>query len=183
MSRIGLKIIPIPTGVKFEMNGEALKVTGPKGSLEFSLPNKISCEVKDNHIHFVRSDDKKSTKQIHGTIRALVNNAIVGVTKGYKKELIIKGTGYRAQLRGVNLVLMVGYSHEVVIVPELGVKLSCPDTTTVVVEGIDRRAVGEIAAEIRAVRKPEPYNGKGIMYKGEHIIHKEGKRAATAAKK
>ncbi len=179
MSRIGLKIIPIPEGVKFELNGKMMKVTGPKGSLELPLPEKILCEVKDNHIHFTRSDDEKITKQCHGTTRALVHNAIVGVTKGYKKELVIKGTGYRAQLRGSNIVLMVGYSHEVVITPKSGVKITCPDATSVIVEGIDRFAVGQTAAEIRNVRRPEPYNGKGIMYKNEHIIRKEGKRATA----
>lgn len=183
MSRIGLKIVEIPAGVKIEEVNKVLKISGPKGALEVAIPEHIKYEIKDNHLHFTRDNEEKQTKQNHGTVRANVHNAIVGVDKGYSKQLEIVGIGYRASLRGANLVLNIGYSHEVVITPDAGVKIVVPDPLKITVEGISRQAVGQTAARIRAVRRPEPYQGKGIHYKGEHIIRKEGKRAAATAKK
>ena len=181
MSRIGLKVIKVPSGVTLEKNGEVMVVKGPKGSLNVKVPACIDVEVKDGEVKCSRHNEEKQTKQLHGTTRANLNSAIVGVTEGFKKEIVIVGIGYRAQMRGENIVLNVGYSHEIVIKPQPGAKISCPSATEVVVEGIDKQAVGQTAALIRGTREPEPYNGKGVMYKGEHIIRKEGKRAGKGA--
>ena len=181
MSRIGLKVIKVPSGVTLEQNGELMTVKGSKGSLDVKIPACIKVEVKDGEVRCSRDNDEKHTKQLHGTTRANLNSAIVGVTEGFKKELVIVGIGYRAQMRGENVVMNVGYSHEIVIKPEPGAKISCPSATEVVVEGINKQAVGQTAALIRGTREPEPYNGKGVMYKGEHIIRKEGKRAGKGA--
>lgn len=183
MSRIGLKPVQIPEGVTVLDEKGVLKITGAKGNLEIKIPEHITYEIKDNELHFKRNNEEKQTKQNHGTVRANVHNAIVGVSQGYTKNLEIVGIGYRATMRGNNLVLNVGYSHEIVITPEPGVKISTPDQLKVVVEGVSRQAVGQTAAVIRDARRPEPYQGKGIHYKGEHIIRKEGKRAAATAKK
>ncbi len=179
MSRIGLKVIKLPENVTLEQNGEVMTVKGPKGSLEVKVPACIAVKVENGEVSCSRSNDDKHTKQLHGTTRANLNGAIEGVTKGFKKELVIVGIGYRAQMRGENVVMNVGYSHEIVIKPEPGAKISCPSATEVVVEGINKQAVGQTAALIRGTREPEPYNGKGVMYKGEHIIRKEGKRAGA----
>lgn len=183
MSRIGLKPVIIPEGVKIEDEKGVLKITGAKGSLEVKIPEHIAYEIKDGHIHFTRNNEEKQTKQNHGTVRANVHNAIIGVSQGYVKNLEIVGIGYRASMRGNNLVLNVGYSHEIVVTPEPGVKIIVPDPLKITVEGVSRQAVGQTAAVIREARRPEPYQGKGIHYKGEHIIRKEGKRAAATAKK
>ncbi len=177
MSRIGHKVINIPAGTTVEINGNVVTVKGAKGTLTQTFSPLFTYEINGSELTVKRPNDEKQTKALHGTTRALINNMVVGVTEGFKKELVIVGIGYRAALRGSDLVLNVGYSHEVVIKPEEGVKITCPSITEVTVEGSDRQAVGQTAARIRAVREPEPYNGKGIMFKGEHIIRKEGKRA------
>lgn len=177
MSRIGNKIIEIPAGVSVTLEGDKIVVKGPKGTLDVKALAHIDTHIEDGKVTFTRHDETSAAKTNHGTQRALVANAVQGVAHGFKKELEIVGIGYRAMMRGDNLVLNVGYSHEVVIVPEPGVKISCPSQTEVHVEGIDKRAVGETAARIKLTRRPEPYNGKGIKFKGEHIIRKEGKRA------
>lgn len=177
MSRIGLKVIDIPEGVTVTVEDGHIIVKGPKGTDKVPLPHNITCNIEEKHIHFTRANDEKVTKQLHGTTRANLNNAIIGVTHGFKKELVLVGIGYRAQMRGKNLVLNVGYSHEIVIEPLEGVVITCPSATEITVEGSDKQAVGEIAARIHKTREPEPYNGKGVLYKGEHIIRKEGKRA------
>lgn len=175
MSRIGLKAIDLPKEVTFSQANGVCSIKGPKGSLDVKIPFGIVVEVKDDKVHCSRQDD--AYKANHGTARALLHNAIVGVTKGFKKEITIVGIGFRAAMVGNVLNLHIGFSHEVNIVPEKGVKVTCIDPTNIVVEGIDRQAVGQTAANIRAVRKPEPYQGKGISYKGEHILRREGKRA------
>lgn len=177
MSRIGHKVINIPAGTTVEVNGNVITVKGSKATLTQTFSPLFTYEINGSELTVKRPNDEKQTKALHGTTRALLNNMIVGVSEGFKKELIIVGIGYRAQMRGNDLVLNIGYSHEVVITPEQGVKISCPSITEVTVEGADRQAVGQTAARIRAVREPEPYNGKGIMFKNEHIIRKEGKRA------
>lgn len=179
MSRIGLKVIKVPTGVTFEKEGEMMTVKGPKGSLVVRIPSVIDVKIDGDEIHCSRHNEEKHTKQLHGTTRANLNDAIVGVTQGFKKELVIVGIGYRAAMRGESIVMNVGYSHEIVIKPEPNSKISCTSATEIVVEGISKQAVGQTAALIRATREPEPYNGKGVMYKGEHIIRKEGKRAGA----
>ncbi len=177
MSRIGHKVIEIPAGTTVEVNGNVVTVKGAKGSETETFNPMFTYEINGNELTVKRPNDEKKTKALHGTTRALIHNMVVGVTEGFKKELVIVGIGYRAQMKGNDLLLNIGYSHEVIITPEEGVKISCPSATEVHVEGVNRQAVGQTAARIRAVREPEPYKGKGIMYKNEHIIRKEGKRA------
>ena len=177
MSRIGHKVINIPAGTTVDVNKNVVTVKGPKGELTTTFNPMFTYEVNGTELTVKRPNDLKQTKALHGTTRALLHNMVVGVSEGFKKSLIIVGIGYRAQMRGNDLVLNIGYSHEVVITPEQGVKITCTSATELVVEGCDRQAVGQTAARIRAVREPEPYNGKGIMFKDEHIIRKEGKRA------
>ena len=181
MSRVGNKIINVPEGVTVEVASDnTVTVKGAKGTLVKQFSPAISIEQEGTVITVKRSSEEKTVKQLHGTTRALLANMIEGVSKGYKIDLEIVGIGYRAQVQGNKLVLNVGYSHPVEIIPEEGVKIEAPTATSVSVTGIDKERVGEYAARIRAVRKPEPYNGKGIKYVGEHIIRKEGK---TAGKK
>ena len=177
MSRIGHKVINIPAGTTVDVNTNVVTVKGPKGELTTTFNPMFTYEINGTELSVKRPNDLKQTKALHGTTRALLHNMVVGVSEGFKKTLIIVGIGYRAQMRGNDLVLNIGYSHEVVITPEQGVKITCTSATELVVEGCDRQAVGQTAARIRAVREPEPYNGKGIMFKDEHIIRKEGKRA------
>ena len=182
MSRIGLKVIELPEGVSIVEEAGLLKVKGPKGELSVKLPAGISYENKDGKVSLSRANEEKQTKQNHGTTRANLNNAVIGVSKGFKKNLEIVGIGYRAAMRGKNLVLNIGYSHEVVIEPDEGVVITVLDPLKVQVDGIDAQKVGQTAARIREVRRPEPYKGKGIHYVGEHILRKEGKRAASGKK-
>jgi large subunit ribosomal protein L6 len=177
MSRVGIKEIILPTGVTVTLSATKVEVKGPKGTLVVPFIEGITAKLEDTHLHILRPNDDNEMKKKHGTMRALVANAVTGVTKGFKKELEIVGIGFRASLRGANLVLNIGFSHEIVIVPRPFVKISVPEPTVVVVEGIDRQGVGQTASEVRASRKPEPYQGKGIKYRGERIIRKEGKRA------
>lgn len=177
MSRIGLKVINVPAGVTLKEENGVMSVTGPKGTLTVRIPEVIKVAIEGSSVKCTRTNEEKHTKQLHGTTRANLADAIEGVTNGFKKELVIVGIGYRAAMRGNDIVMNVGYSHEIVIKPEPTVKISCPSATEVVVEGLSKQAVGQTAALIRATREPEPYNGKGVMYKGEHIIRKEGKRA------
>lgn len=179
MSRIGFKQITLPAGVTVELANGVATVKGPKGSLQVKVPSVISVSNEGGVLKCTRANEEKHTKQLHGTTRANLQDAVTGVTTGFKKELVIVGIGYRCQMRGENIVMNVGYSHEIVIKPEPTVKISCPSATEVVVEGLDKQAVGQTAALIRGTREPEPYNGKGVMYKNEHIIRKEGKRAGA----
>ena len=177
MSRIGNKHIEIPAGVTVEVLEGSVKVSGPKGSLNVPVNAGISVEINGTTLVCKRANEQKQTKQNHGTTRANIQNAIVGVNQGYKKELEMRGIGYKAQLQGANVVLWAGYSHTITIIPNEGVKVTLPSPTEIVVEGIDKQAVGQTAARIREVRRPEPYLGKGIRYKDEHVVTKEGKRA------
>ena len=178
MSRIGNKHITLPAGVTVEVQDSAVVVKGPKGTINVPLNKGISVEIDGTTLICKRANDQKQTKQNHGTVRANVHNAVVGVSQGYKKSLEMRGIGYKAQLQGNNLVLWAGYSHTITIVPNEGVKITIVDPTNIDVEGIDKQAVGQTAARIREVRPPEPYLGKGIRYKGEYVATKEGKRAA-----
>ena len=178
MSRIGNKLIPLTDAVEVTLNEASITVKGKRGEDTVTFdPKLIGVVIEDGHIKVTRANEEKHTKQLHGTTRALINNAIIGVTEGFSKDLEIIGIGYRAEMRGANLVLHVGYSHENVIEPLEGVTISCKDLTHVHVEGNDKFKVGEVAALIRNTRRPEPYLGKGIKYKGEYILRKEGKRA------
>ena len=178
MSRIGLKPVVLPAGVTVTENNGVVAVKGAKGELSVALPNNVSVEVKDGVLHVHRATEAQHNIMMHGTARANLANAIKGVSEGFKKELEISGIGYRCAMRGDSIVLWVGYSPEVVIKPVEGVKISAPDETHIVVEGIDKQKVGQTAALIHDVKRPEPYGGKGIKYKGEVIIRKEGKRAS-----
>ena len=179
MSRIGNKTITIPAGVEVSVNGNEVTVKGPKGTLTRQFNGMIHIDVDGNIITVKRPNDDKVTKQLHGTTRALLHNMVVGVSEGFSKELVIEGVGYRAAVSGNTLTLNMGYSHPVVITAEEGLTIECPKNQQIIVKGIDKQRVGELAANIRAVRKPEPYKGKGIAYKGEHIRRKEGKTAAS----
>lgn len=180
MSRIGNKTITIPAGVEVSIaEGNEVTVKGPKGTLTRQFNEMIEIHVDGNIITVKRPNDEKVTKQLHGTTRALLHNMVVGVSEGFQKELVIEGVGYRAAVSGNTLTLNMGYSHPVVITAEEGLTIECPKNQQIIVKGIDKQRVGELAANIRAVRKPEPYKGKGIAYKGEHIRRKEGKTAAA----
>lgn len=181
MSRVGNKIIMVPEGVTVTVAADnTVTTTGPQGTLVKQFSPVITIEQEENVITIKRSSEIKTHKQLHGTTRAILANMIEGVHVGFKKELEIVGIGYRAAMQGEKLVINIGYSHPVEMIPEVGVKVETPNNTTIVVSGIDKERVGEIAAQIRAVRKPEPYKGKGIKYKDEVILRKEGK---TAGKK
>ena len=178
MSRIGNKTITIPAGVELDIKaGNEVTVKGPKGTLTRQFSPVLSFEVNETALNVLRPNDLKTTKQLHGTTRSLLSNMIVGVTEGFTKQLDIVGIGYRASKTGDKLVLNIGYSHPVEFVLEDGVDIDVPSATSIVVSGIDKQRVGEWAANIRATRKPEPYLGKGIKYKDEHIVRKEGKTA------
>lgn len=182
MSRIGNKHITLPAGVTVAVEGSVAKVSGPKGSLNVTINEGISLSMEGDVIVCKRSNEEKQTKQNHGTTRANLANAIEGVSKGYSKKLEMRGIGFKAQMQGNNVVLWAGYSHTVTITPNEGVKISLPSATEIVCEGIDKQAVGQTAARIREVRRPEPYLGKGIRYANEYVATKEGKRAAGGKK-
>lgn len=175
MSRIGLLPVPVPAGVEVQLNGNVIKVKGPKGTLERELHPDMIVEMSGDHITVNRPSEKKEHKSLHGLTRTLISNMITGVTEGYQKNLEIKGVGYRAAKQGSKLVLTIGYSHPVEIEEPEGIEISVPQPTRIEVKGIDKEAVGQVAANIRAVRQPEPYLGKGIMYEGERIRRKAGK--------
>ena len=175
MSRIGRKPIVIPAGVEVKIDGETVKVTGPKGTLTQKVHSGLGLEVEGNELKVSRPSDDRQFRSLHGLTRTLIHNMVTGVTEGFKKELEISGVGYRAQKNGNELVLNVGYSNPVRILDTDAITTEVPNPTKIVVNGIDKQAVGQFAAEIRRVRPPEPYKGKGIHYVGEYIIRKEGK--------
>ena len=176
MSRIGRLPITVPAGVTVTVDADNLvTVKGPKGTLSQQVNSAITVKQEGNILTLERPTDSKPHKAMHGLYRALIHNMVVGVTEGFKKTLVMEGVGYRAQVDGKALTLNVGYSHPVVFNPPEGITYEAPAATTIVVKGIDKQVVGEMAAEIRATRKPEPYLGKGIRYENEHIRRKEGK--------
>ena len=169
------RTLQLPQGVKAEVSGRAIKVTGPKGELTVPVGEGVSVNEEENQIVLERASESPKHKAQHGLTRSLLYNAVVGVTEGFSKTLVIAGVGYRAQLQGQNLGLQVGYSHPVSIEPRDGVTFEVPQPTRVVVRGYDKQLVGQVAADIRKIRKPEPYKGKGVRYAGEHIRRKVGK--------
>ena len=176
MSRIGKRPVAIPSGVTADIDNGTLTVKGPKGTLSLGLSDLIDYKVEEGQIAVNPANDTKQARAFWGMQRTLVSNLVEGVTDGFTKTLVIKGVGYRAQAQGKKLKLQLGYSHDVDLdVPE-GLEVKTPDQTTVEVSGIDKQAVGQFAAEIRRWRKPEPYKGKGIAYRGEYIFRKEGKK-------
>ena len=175
MSRIGYKAVELPEGVEVKQDGNVVTVKGPKGELTREFSDLIKINIDGNVATFERSSDDKKAKAMHGTTRANFHNMVVGVTEGYKKELELRGVGYRAQMQGTNLVLNVGYSHPVEIKAENGITFAVEKNTTIKVSGVSKEQVGAIASNIRSVRPPEPYKGKGIRYQGEYVRRKEGK--------
>jgi large subunit ribosomal protein L6 len=177
MSRIGKQPIDVPAGVLVSIDPGRVIVSGPKGELHQQVPQRMKIEQADDRITVTRPTERGEDRALHGLTRTLVANMVEGVTKGFEKKLEIQGVGYRATLAGVNLELAVGYSHPVRIVPRQGIEFEVPAPTQIIVRGIDKQMVGQTAAEIRKVRPPEPYKGKGIRYEGELVRRKVGKRA------
>ena len=175
MSRIGNKIVVLPAGVEIKQDGNNVTVKGPKGELTRHFSSDIAMNIEGNEVTFTRPNDTKEMKTIHGTTRANFNNMVIGVSEGFQKALELQGVGYRAQLQGKKLVLNVGYSHPVEIDAPAGIEIEVPNNTSIIVKGSDKEVVGELAANIRGVRPPEPYKGKGIRYVGEYVRRKEGK--------
>ncbi len=181
MSRVGKKPIPIPDKTKVDIDGKNITVTGLKGSLSRTIHSDMTVAVEDNNILVTRPSDSKKHRSLHGLTRALINNMVVGTSEGFKKVLQIVGVGYRSENKGRMLILSLGFSHPILVVPPEGVTVTAlPKESKIVVEGIDRELVGETAAKIRGFRKPEPYKGKGIRYADEHVRRKAGKSAASA---
>jgi large subunit ribosomal protein L6 len=175
MSRIGKMPIPVPNGVTVTIDGSQVTVKGPKGELSRKFPEGISFSIEDDKVLAARSSEESQQKALHGLSRALVANMVEGVTKGYQKQLEITGVGYKAELKPYGLLMSLGYSHTIEVKAPAGIKLTAPQPTQVIVEGADKEIVGQVAAEIRSLRKPEPYKGKGIKYAGEKIRRKAGK--------
>ena len=183
MSRIGRAPIEIPAGVTVTVaDDNQVKVKGPKGELARQIHQDIKVTVEGNTITVERPSDDKNHRSLHGLSRTLINNMVVGVTEGFSKNLEINGVGYRAQKQGKNLNLSLGFSHPVVVEPPKGIEFDVPSANAITVSGIDKEVVGQVAAEIRSFREPEPYKGKGIKYAGEHIRRKEGKAGAKGKK-
>lgn len=175
MSRIGKKPVQIPAGVEVAVDGKHLTIKGSKGTLEFDFHDLISIAVEDNEIVVTRANDERTARAMHGLTRALVQNMVTGVSEGYTKQLELAGVGYRVQLKGKSLELSLGFSHPVIYDQPEGITFEVPDNTHINVKGIDKQQVGQVAAEIRGKRPPEPYKGKGIHYVGETIRRKVGK--------
>ena len=176
MSRIGNRILTIPAGVTIDVNDTVVTVKGPKGELSTNIDKNIKVEVEGTELKITRKDD--NFKTVHGTANANIKNMIVGVSTGFEKKLEAVGVGYRFALKGNELVVSAGYSHPVNVKIPKGITLESPSNTELVIKGISKQAVGQFAAEVRSIREPEPYKGKGIRYSDEHIIRKEGKKAA-----
>lgn len=182
MSRIGKKPIVIPAGVDVNINGSEVTVKGPKGTLSYTFKKEITISKEGNEVIVTRSNDEKESRSLHGLTRTLIANMVEGVTNGYKKELEVNGVGYRVAKQGKDLVMNLGYSHQVVVSEISGITIEVPNPNLIVISGPDKQAVGQFAAEVREKRPPEPYKGKGIRYVGEYVRRKEGK-AGKGAKK
>ena len=175
MSRIGKAPITVPSGVDVTISGRTVTVKGPKGSLSRDIPGEIVVRKEESTILVERPNDERQNRSLHGLSRTLVNNMVIGVTEGFTKELEIVGVGYRAEAQGANLRLALGFSHPVVVPAPAGISFEIPVQTRVIVKGIDKELVGQVAANIRSIRKPEPYKGKGVRYLDERILRKAGK--------
>ena len=182
MSRIGSSPVTVPSGVEIDIDGPTVTVKGPKGELTRTLPGDVAVTLDDGQVKLERPDDERRSKAMHGLARSLVQNMVIGVTEGYRKELEIVGVGYRAQAKGKDgLELALGFSHPVKVEAPDGITFEVPSNTRIDVVGVDKEVVGQVAADIRAIRKPEPYKGKGVRYVGEYVRRKAGKAAATTA--
>jgi len=175
MSRIGKAPITVPSGVEVSIAGRTVSVKGPKGNLSREIPGEIVVRKEENTLLVERPNDERTNRALHGLTRTLVSNMVVGVTDGFAKELEIVGVGYRAEAQGQNLRLALGFSHPVIVEAPAGISFEIPAQTRVIVKGIDKELVGQVAANIRSIRKPEPYKGKGVRYAGERILRKAGK--------
>ena len=178
MSRIGKRVLTIPAGVTVDVNDHKVTVKGPKGELNLDVIKTLEVKVNGNELTVEKLKEDKFTNQMHGTTNANINNMLIGVSEGFKKELEIIGVGYRFAVSGNTLTIQAGYSHPVKLEVPTGISVKAPSATELEVSGADKIVVGEFAANIRKVRQPEPYKGKGIRYKGEHVRHKEGKKAS-----
>jgi large subunit ribosomal protein L6 len=181
MSRVGKLPIPIPSGVGVDVKGSHITVTGPKGTLEREITPVLKVVTEEGQLRVERPDEEKRSRELHGLTRSLIHNMVVGVTEGYTRNLEIQGVGYRAQLVGKKLQLNLGYSHPIEIDPPEGIAFELENPTRVAVTGIDKELVGRIAAQVRATRKPEPYKGKGVRYRGEVVRRKAGKAGKIGA--
>jgi large subunit ribosomal protein L6 len=178
MSRIGKKPVQVPDKVKVEISGTNVTVTGPKGTLSLDHHPRMKVFMEESEIKIQRPSDSKTNRSLHGLTRALINNMIVGVTEGFKKNLEILGVGYRAEPRGKGIQFLLGYSHPIIVIPPPGITIELEGNNKIQVSGIDKQMVGEVTAKIRSLRPPEPYKGKGIRYEGEEVRRKAGKTAA-----
>jgi large subunit ribosomal protein L6 len=176
MSRIGKKPVPVPSGITANVEGQTVKVTGPKGALSFVVPDDVAVKLDDGQIKVDPRNDTKRARSQWGTSRTLIANLIAGVTKGFEQRLEINGVGYRAAVQGKNLQIALGYSHDIVYAIPEGITIATPRPVEIIITGADRQKVGQVAAEIRDYRPPEPYKGKGIKYAAERIFRKEGKK-------
>ncbi len=183
MSRIGKKPVAIVKGVNVHLAGREIKITGPKGELTATVHPDISVEVADGQVLVKRHSDEKKHRALHGLWRALVQNMMTGVTTGYSRKLELVGVGYRAELKGKKLQLLLGFSHPILLVPPESITIQAPTQTSILVSGIDKMLVGQVAAKIRSFRPPEPYKGKGVKYEGERVRRKAGKAAAAGGAK
>ncbi len=182
MSRIGRKPIAIPAGVEVKVADGVVTVKGPKGTLTQKYNTAMTVEVAGNEVLVTRPNDEKENRSLHGLTRTLINNMVIGVTEGFKKELEVNGVGYRVQKQGSNLVMNLGYSHQVIVSEIPGITIEAPGPNQIVISGMDKQLVGQFAAEVREKRPPEPYKGKGIKYTTEHIRRKEGKAGGKGKK-
>jgi len=180
MSRIGLEPIKIEEGINVSVNGQEVVVSNPKAEMKITLPEEITVEIKDNMINLVRKNEAKQSKSNHGTYRMLVANAIEGLKNGFTKTLELVGVGYRARMEGEVLVMSLGWNHPIKVQPYEGIEIEVPNETKIVIKGYNKQKVGELAAKIRGIRKPEPYKGKGIRYEGEYVRKKSSKSSVAA---
>jgi large subunit ribosomal protein L6 len=177
MSRVGKSPIKVPSGVKINISGQTVNVEGPKGKMSFNLNERVTFTKEGEEVVLKRASESKTDKALHGTSRAILNNMVTGVTKGFTKELEIRGVGYRGEQKGKSVSLLLGYSHPIVYNPPAGINVKMDGNVKVIVEGIDRQAVGQVAATIRGFKPPEPYKGKGVRYMNEVVVQKEVKKS------
>lgn len=183
MSRIGRKPVTVASGVTVRMDDRSVRVKGPRGELSATVHQNITVEVKDGSVELKRASEQKKDRALHGLWRALIQNMVVGVSKGFTRKLELVGVGYRAEMKGKTLQLLLGFSHPILFQAPDGVKIETPTQTSIVISGADKEIVGMVAAKIRSFRPPEPYKGKGVKYEGEHVRRKAGKAAAAGGAK
>jgi large subunit ribosomal protein L6 len=176
VSRVGKKPITLPKGVQVDIHGQSVKVKGPKGELDRTFPNQVSLAMEDGHLVVSRPSDAPAVRAMHGTARALINNMVLGVSEGFSKTLVVEGVGYRAEMKGKQLVMALGYSHPVPVDPPAGIAFAVDEKAkTITITGIDKELVGQVASDVRSWRPPEPYKGKGLRYSNERVRRKAGK--------